>query len=1188
MRHSYIFILFCALFFYCTHAFAQIEKPNYGLLWEISGKDLPKPTYLFGSMHLPDARLFEFPDSMYILLDACEAFATEIDMDSAMYHMENIDKTSRDYRTAYDIDLGIHVNLPRKKSIYEEEEIKAPPPPIEKKTSKKAKRRYTKIAKKNTSEKDLAPYHFSTGWNKTKHTDKHTFVDAYLAYIAKRHGKTMQGLENIEKHMNMYDDVRSSHKTTLDTTFTGMPDSLVFANMVEYYRSGDLDKIKRIAGNLIGDSIMILRNQIMVESIEEIAKKQTLFSVVGAAHLIGEKGVIDIFKQKGYQVRKITAQFTGVTEKYTFQSPTKNIVWHKHVNEAEGYSFEIPYKSNNSIEESHQINGNAYACKDIFTGATYSFFTFSKKSTSSDSIVDSLRREKSYEIYSKKPFKNKNIAGTEYILYHKFDSIVSIRAQVFYANHQWHIAQIFTKNAYLYEDYANRFFDSIQVHSIEKEMKIFEDKKAGFQVMMYGKPNIYVEKINQQMGGENMQQMLHLYINKNNEDQTINVVRYNDLIGGSRWNSDTLLLNEIEKYVKESLAENDSSYAKKDTTIAGVLSREFVVNRAGKNIAIKAFLRGTRLYIAMSNQDSLKRDTLFMSSFRLLPIQPMQLTRQTFKSGGLSLDFPKEKTEVIDTLLYKSNPFFSASYDYAATEENTGVGFKVQKFQWGKYAYYTNLDSVFTSVEKINLNKNDTIITSKKHLLQGLPTKDIVFKSKYATPQSVLRIMVSDVGIYTFLVYVPQELMGNAKIDTFFRSIEIIPKPAPFIEGKNPLFVSKAAIFIADLQSTDSLKFEKTKHLLSDFSITKAESGIFKNALLLSFPDDTISVYYKETVKKMIWNKLDSLGIDFIKKIYVVNKSKEFKSIILNKLLGFKSQEGLDAFFELIEKKEVNDNEQVIEFFALKDTILLLKKNYPAILSLAKKGAFQSQYLLFEATSALLENDSTQIDFIIAEIPTFVNILTKQLKVLENDSLIPKIYLHKLLFLQLNIAKKLPKNNAISALMKQLLKENKITNDLKIQTLSWLLQQKEVVQYEDIKQMLEDKQNYKICMDLLKIHNKFDIVKEVSLQQITLAESTLINMLSIDEYSFVFLQEAVIRYKGKKRRFYIFQINSKYRPKTNIIGYVGVFPKNKKKFYYKEEKASYADVTEDMSKFDAKKWLRNQLGKKHESLEFED
>ena len=51
------------------------------LLWKVTGKDLKEPSYLYGSIHIQDQRVFAFDTTVLTSLYSCDAFAMEILMD---------------------------------------------------------------------------------------------------------------------------------------------------------------------------------------------------------------------------------------------------------------------------------------------------------------------------------------------------------------------------------------------------------------------------------------------------------------------------------------------------------------------------------------------------------------------------------------------------------------------------------------------------------------------------------------------------------------------------------------------------------------------------------------------------------------------------------------------------------------------------------------------------------------------------------------------------------------------------------------------------------------------------------------------------------------------------------------------------------------------------------------------------
>ena len=63
---------------------AQNADSEYALLWEVTHPEQAKPSYLFGTMHVLDENIFNLPDSVFIGIQACDGFATEVAFDDAM------------------------------------------------------------------------------------------------------------------------------------------------------------------------------------------------------------------------------------------------------------------------------------------------------------------------------------------------------------------------------------------------------------------------------------------------------------------------------------------------------------------------------------------------------------------------------------------------------------------------------------------------------------------------------------------------------------------------------------------------------------------------------------------------------------------------------------------------------------------------------------------------------------------------------------------------------------------------------------------------------------------------------------------------------------------------------------------------------------------------------------------------
>jgi uncharacterized protein YbaP (TraB family) len=65
--------------FICLSSLLAQKLPK-TLLWRISGNGLKKPSYLYGTMHVYDPRLFNLGDSLLQAISSSEGFANELDL----------------------------------------------------------------------------------------------------------------------------------------------------------------------------------------------------------------------------------------------------------------------------------------------------------------------------------------------------------------------------------------------------------------------------------------------------------------------------------------------------------------------------------------------------------------------------------------------------------------------------------------------------------------------------------------------------------------------------------------------------------------------------------------------------------------------------------------------------------------------------------------------------------------------------------------------------------------------------------------------------------------------------------------------------------------------------------------------------------------------------------------------------
>ena len=68
-----------------------VEKEYKGLLWKISGNGLDKPSYLYGTMHVSNKVAFHLSDSFYKAIESVDVVSLEINPETWMETMMEID-----------------------------------------------------------------------------------------------------------------------------------------------------------------------------------------------------------------------------------------------------------------------------------------------------------------------------------------------------------------------------------------------------------------------------------------------------------------------------------------------------------------------------------------------------------------------------------------------------------------------------------------------------------------------------------------------------------------------------------------------------------------------------------------------------------------------------------------------------------------------------------------------------------------------------------------------------------------------------------------------------------------------------------------------------------------------------------------------------------------------------------------
>lgn len=144
------------------------------------------------------------------------------------------------------------------------------------------------------------------------------FLDMQLYRLALSEGKAVEGLETIEEQLGVFDNLPDALQKALLVEALrereGLPE--VYAELRRTYLRGDLAGLKRLSTeHLEGDDpelrqyfqqvITDGRNRLMAARLEPILISGKVFIAVGALHLPGEGGLLNLLMVQGWTVERV-------------------------------------------------------------------------------------------------------------------------------------------------------------------------------------------------------------------------------------------------------------------------------------------------------------------------------------------------------------------------------------------------------------------------------------------------------------------------------------------------------------------------------------------------------------------------------------------------------------------------------------------------------------------------------------------------------------------------------------------------------------------------------------------------------------------------------------------------------------------------------------------------------------------
>lgn len=270
------------------------------LLWRISGKNLSKPSYLFGTMHLLCGDDIALSDSLKNAIESSDNVYLELEMDNLFEMIGAMGQMSMKGDTALS-DLLTAKEYQKVKAYFNENGSMLPFAMLEKMKPMLAASLIGQELMKGSCDNMVA-------------------MESLIMQEAKTSGKKIKGLETMNYQLGIFDKIPYKLQAkqlyqmiakSADTT--GVNELVALTNA---YRSQQLEKLGEMTtADDMGiknftDLLLYQRNEAWAKQLNELMAGKSLVVAVGAGHLPGKRGVINLLRQAGYKVEPVKNEMT--------------------------------------------------------------------------------------------------------------------------------------------------------------------------------------------------------------------------------------------------------------------------------------------------------------------------------------------------------------------------------------------------------------------------------------------------------------------------------------------------------------------------------------------------------------------------------------------------------------------------------------------------------------------------------------------------------------------------------------------------------------------------------------------------------------------------------------------------------------------------------------------------------------
>ena len=264
------------------------------LLWQISGNGLQHPSYLFGTIHMICSEDALLSDSLKAAIESSDAVYFEVDMDNLLEMIGVMRKMKMRNDTTL-ADLLDKEDYEKVKKYFEDKETLLPFSVLE------------------TYKPLLAASMLMEGSTECESPEA---MEEVIMKEAKRHSKNVKGLETMAFQMSIFDTIPYKMQAMqllkyVDDAGKTDTNNNEYDKLMRAYKEQDLSKLEELTKTTdmgianFTDILLYNRNRNWVEKLKTIMPDHPVVVAVGAGHLPGDSGVINLLRKAGYTVKPI-------------------------------------------------------------------------------------------------------------------------------------------------------------------------------------------------------------------------------------------------------------------------------------------------------------------------------------------------------------------------------------------------------------------------------------------------------------------------------------------------------------------------------------------------------------------------------------------------------------------------------------------------------------------------------------------------------------------------------------------------------------------------------------------------------------------------------------------------------------------------------------------------------------------